>query len=132
MQNNDQAKLIRLLTLNNAICPASALRTLLALTPGSKKAPLFQYRLHNSWLPLTDNRVRSHLKNILSLLNLEQSFITFHSFRRSGASFVFNHNVSLQQIQKHGTWTSDCVWRYVSDSVDAGSEVASTFAAVLA
>ena len=50
----------------------------------------------------------------------------------TASSYAFNHNVSLQQIQKHGTWTSDCVCRYVSDSIDAGSQVAATFAALLA
>ena len=132
MQTNDQAKLIRLPILNNLLCPAAALRHLLQHLPGAKNSPLFQFRSSQMWSPLTDNRVRAHLKNILSLLNLPSSHISFHSFRRSGASFAFNHNVSLQQIQKHGTWTSDCVWRYVSDSVDAGSQVASTYAAVLA
>ena len=132
MQTNDQAKLIRLPILNNSLCPAAALRHLLQHSPGSKNSPLFQFRCSQMWVPLTNNRVRAHLRNILSLLNLHTSFITFHSFRRSGASFAFNHNVSLQQIQKHGTWTSDGVWRYVSDSVDAGSQVATTFAAVLA
>ena len=104
MQTNDQAKLIRLPILNNPLCPAAAaLRHLLHHSPGAKNSPLFQFRSSQTWTPLTDNRVRSHLKNVLSLLNLNTSFITFHSFRRSGASFAFNHNVPLQQIQKHGT-----------------------------
>ena len=68
---------------------------------------------------------------MFSLLNLPPTFITLHSFRRSRATIAFNHNVSLQQIQRHGTWTSDCVWRYVCDSMDAGSEVASNFASLL-
>ena len=59
-------------------------------------------------------------------------FITFHSFRRSGASLAFSHNVPLQEIQWHGTWTSDCVWRYVTDSTDCGSKVATTFASLFA
>ena len=132
MQNNNQAKLIKLPVLNNSLCPARALKNCLSIIPGSKNDPLFQFKVGQAWLPLTDNRVRTHLKNILALLNLDQSFITFHSFRRSGATFAFNHNVPLQHIQRHGTWTSDCVWRYVSDSVNAGSEVATSFAACLA
>ena len=132
MQTNDQAMLIKLPVLNNSLCPARALKKCLQLAPGSKNHPLFQFKCGNTWLPMTDNRVRSHLKNVLSLLNLETNYITFHSFRRSGASFAFNHNVSIQEIQRHGTWTSDCVWRYVSDSTDAGSQVASTFATLLA
>ena len=35
--------------------------------------------------------------------------------------------MTLQNIQRHGTWTSDCVWRYITDSVDAGEQVANMF-----
>ena len=131
MQTNDQAKLIKLPILNNQLYPQKALKTVFQLSPGSKNTPLFQFKASDAWLPMTDNRVRCHLRNILSLLHLDSNYITFHSFRRSGASFAFNHNVSIQEIQKHGTWTSDCVWRYVSDSTDAGSQVAATFATLL-
>ena len=75
--------------------------------------------------------MRKHLKNVLTLLGKDPSLITFHSFRRSDATFAFNHNVPLQDIQRHGTWTSDCVWRYVTDSIDAGTQVAATFASLL-
>ena len=59
-----------------------------------------------------DTKVRRHFHLILSRLGLAASGFTFHSFRRSGATFAFNNNVALQNIQRHGTWTSDCVWRY--------------------
>ena len=80
---------------------------------------------------MTHNRVRKHLKNILTFLGKDPSFVTVHSFRRSGATFTFNYNVSLQDIQRHGTWTSDCVWNYVTDSVDPGTQVAATFSSLL-
>ena len=102
------------------------------MAPGDKNSPLFQYRVAGAWFPLTDNRVRKNLKNILKFLNLDENAITFHSFRRSGATFAFNHNVSLQEIQRHGIWTSDCVWRYITECTDAGSEVARNFAIQLA
>ena len=131
MQQNNQAKLIQLPVLNNALCPTSAIKNCLKIIPGEKNSPLFQYKVGQHWIPMTDNRVRKHLKNILMFLNLDSDFITFHSFRRSGATFAFNHNVPLQQIQKHGTWTSDCVWRYISDTANAASQVALTFANLL-
>ena len=31
---------------------------------------------------------------------------TLHTFQRSGATFTFKNNVALQNIQRHGTWTS--------------------------
>ena len=118
--------------MHNELCPARALKTCLALVPGGSKAPLLQFKLFQSWIPLTDSRVRRHLRNILTLIGADPSLITFHSLRRSGATLAFNNNVPLQHIQRHGTWTSDCVWRYVTDSSDAGAQVADTFASLCA
>ena len=131
LQFNNQIRLLKLPRLNNVICPFNALRKCLMLTPGGKDSPLFQFKYKSAWSPLTDTRVRRHLKSVLTLSGKPSNFVTFHSFRRSGATFAFNHNVSLQDIQRHGTWTSDCVWRYVTESSDAGSQVAQTFASLL-
>ena len=132
LQLGNQARLLKLPKLDNDICPYRALKRCVLSVPGDRNQPLFQIRLNGVWTPLTDNRVRRHLKNLLSLLHKDENFITFHSLRRSGASFAFNHNVPLQDIQRHGTWTSDAVWRYVTDSIDIGCQVADTFAAQLA
>ena len=80
---------------------------------------------------MTNTRVRRHLKSILHLLGLSWSPITFHTFRLSGATLAFNNNVDIQNIKQHGTWTSDCVWWYMNDSADAGSQVATSFAKLL-
>ena len=131
MQLNNQVKLITIPKLNNDICPVSALRDVLALTPGGSNTPLFQFKEQGVWVPMTDTRVRRHLKSVLQNLNFDTSTLTFHSFRRSGATFAFQNNVALQHIKNHGTWSTDCVWRYVVDSADAGSAVAMCFANLL-
>ena len=131
LQNHNQARLLKLPILNNDLCQVRAIKNCLKLVPGGNNAPMFQFNLFGRWTPLTDTRVRKHLKNILMLLGMSPDFITFHSSRRSGATLAFNHNVPLQDIQRHGTWTSDCVWRYVTDSTDCGSQVAQMFAALL-
>ena len=128
LQFHNQARLLRLPKLDNNLCPVKTIQECLKIIPGGNNAPFFQFKLHQNWIPLTDVRVRKHLKNILQMSGKAPDFITFHSFRRSGASLAFNHNVPLQEIQRHGTWTSDTVWRYVTDSADCGSGVASTFA----
>ena len=128
LQMNNQDRLLKLPRLNNDICPFAAIQKCLQIVPGRSNAPLFQFKLKSSWIPLSDSRVRRHLKNVLSLCEKHTDYITFHSFRRSGAPFAFNHNVPLQDIQSHGTWTSDCVWKYVTNSTDAGSQ---TFAILL-
>ena len=53
--------------------------------------------------------------------------MTFHSFRRSGATLAFNSNIPLQHIQSHGTWTSDAVWHYIAQDHNASDMVATAF-----
>ena len=128
MQTRSDIKLITVPRIPNSIlCPVTALSNLLALTPRGSNSPLFQVKSNQTWVPLTDTKVRRHFSLLLSKLKLHNSGYTFHTFRRSGATFAFNNNVDLQNIQKHGTWTSDCVWRYITDTVDAGEQVANMF-----
>ena len=113
--------------LNNDICPILALKQLLSSSPAGSNLPLFQFHSANGWAPLTDVRVRKNFKLILSKLGLQNSNLTLHSFRRSGASSALNHQVALQKIERHGLWSSECVWRYIVDTADAGRQVASMF-----
>ena len=76
---------------------------------------------------LTDSKVRRDFSLILSRLGLLGFGYTLHTFRRSGATFAFNNNVDLQNIQRRGTWTLDCVWRYITDDANAGDQVAEMF-----
>ena len=128
MQTNNQIKLVTVPRIpNSSICPVVAIKNLLDLTPRGANLPLFQCKVATEWVPLTDNKVRRHLAMITEKLHLHQAGFTFHTFRRSGATFAFNNDVTLQNIQKHGTLTSDCVWRYITDTVDAGEQVANMF-----
>ena len=71
-----------------------------------------------------------HLKHISAVLGLQKP-ITFHDFRRAGASWAFQHGVSLQDIQAQGTWSSQCVWRYIHFPFAGTSRVAAAFHAHL-
>ena len=113
-------------------CPVRALKAILAITLGSDNSPLFQVKVKTKWFPLTDSRLRKNLAIILAKLGLATSNITFHAFRRSGATLAFNSSVPLQDIQSHGTRTSDCVWSYITPDHNASQVVAQTFASLLA
>ena len=80
---------------NLILCPVTALSNLPALTPKGSNYPLFRVKLHQTWVPLTDSKVRHHLSLLLSKLNLGDAGYTFHTFRCSGATFAFNNNVAL-------------------------------------
>ena len=132
IQNRDRVKLIDLPFLAHShLCPIMALKVLLALVPPGNNSPLFQIKNKGKWYPLTDSKVRYHLKLILKKLGMAPNSLTFHSFRRSGASYVFNNHVRLQDIKSHGTWTSDSVWRYLLQDPSSTSSVAHAFQANL-
>ena len=96
------------------LCPVLALKNMLAAIPGSKNDPLFTIPRRGCWLPLTDSIVRKHLYRVIKALGWEHHKYTFHTFRRSGASWAHNHNVPIPAIKDQGTWSSDCVYRYIS------------------
>ena len=72
-----------------------------------------------------------NFSTILKKLQLQQSHITFHSLRRSGATLAFNSKVPIQDIQSHGIWMSDCVWSYITQNHQASDRVALTFQSLL-
>ena len=132
LQSRNAVKILKIPSLGRSpLCPVTALKVILAITPGSTNSPLFQVKKNGKWYPLTDSRLRKNLAIILARLGMAKSNITFHSFRRSGATLAFNSSVPLQDIQSHGTWTSECVWSYITQDHNASQVVAHTFASLL-
>ena len=106
----------------SSLCPVAASKRMLAMVPGSQDDPLFSICRQGSWLPLTDSIVRKHLTRIIRMLGWEHKHITFHTFRRSGASWAFQHGVPIEAIKNQGTWKSDCVWRYIHTTTHTHSD----------
>ena len=132
MQSRDTVQVICLPRLKNSvICPFRALKALYKLYPMSPTTSVFQIHNKSSWQPLTDTKVRKCLKAINVSLGLNPHFFTFHSFRRSGATFAYNSHVPIQQIKRHGTWSSECVWRYIQADHSAGETLAFSLAAAI-
>ena len=53
------------------------------------------------------------LGNVLKSLNVMlglPKFDSFHTLCSSGAILVFNACIPIQDIMRHRTWSSDCVW----------------------
>ena len=104
----------------------------MTLTPGNENTPLFQIKNERAqWVTLTDTKVRRNFATILQRLGMSKNDMALHTYRRSGATLAFNLNTSLQGIQNHGTWTSDCVWRYIVQDHNASQEVANSFKRLL-
>ena len=111
---------------NNVLCPVKALEMMFTENPAAKNAPLIS---HQSGI-LTQTQVRTHLSKILNWLQLDTKSFSFHTFRRSGATLAFNNNVSIQNIQRHGTWSSATVHRTIISDPAKASAVADSFKAL--
>ena len=132
IQTRDHVKVISLPHLaRNPVCPYVALKSLHKLYNPAANEPLFQYKYSVGWKVLIDSKVRKTLSLINKKLHLSPHFFTFHAFWHSGASLALNANIPLQEIKVQGTWTSDCVWRYIQDDPTRASEVATTFQKML-
>ena len=112
------------------LCPVNALLAMSNALPASCDSPLFQISKAGVLSPLTGSRARKHLKHNSAVLVLQKP-LTFHDFRRAGASWAFQHGVSVQDIQAQGTWSSQCVWRYMHLPFTGSSRVAAAFRAQL-
>ena len=74
------------------LCPVTALSNMFTLVPGSYNNPLFAICKANKWSLLIDS-----MKHLL-FLHLKHHNFTFHTFRRSGVSWAFEHGVSIDII----------------------------------
>ena len=112
------------------LCPVNALLAMFERIPAGKNAPLFMLKKKTVVTTLTDSVARKHLKQVSQILGQKPPF-TFHSFRKAGATWAFQHGVPLEHIKSHGTWVSDAVYTYLHASVSTKSPVASAFQTAL-
>ena len=133
IQTRDKCHILSLPRLKSSIlCPHRALKELFQMYAPSENEPLFQVMTPGGWRLLIDSRVRKTLAKLNSKLGYPPGYFTFHTFRRSGATLAYNSDIPVQKIKHHGSWTSECVWRYIQQDQTMGEHVASAFATVLA
>ena len=132
LQDRNQAKVISLPKLDSNICSYGALQDLVRAFSPESMDPLFQRQTPRVSQVMTDSIVRKTLSTLNQALGFPRSYFTFHAFRRSGASLAYNNRVPIEDIQSHGTWTSECVWRYISLDLSNNSKVANSFKSLLA
>ena len=73
-------------------------------------APAFSYGQNKfiSYKLFTDR-----LKSLLALSGYNPALYSGHSFRRGGASFLYQVGGSILQIMSSGDWSSSCFTRYL-------------------
>ncbi len=119
LQTSKSFKTVPLAAIQNSyLCPVATYISMLVRYPVHRNSPLFScINKSGSLYVITQYSLRTHLHQIMVKLGLNPNTHTFHTFRRSGASFAFQNKVPIQDIQSHGTWSSDAVWTYIQPSL---------------
>jgi integrase len=116
LQKYRQSARIRLFAIpGSPVCPLAAFISLQRSHPVLPSDPFLSYRVSGRLYIITQNHLRRSLKRLVASLSFSPH-LTFHAFRRSGASLAFASGVPFQAIQAHGTWASDALWAYIDAS----------------
>lgn len=99
---------------NNIFDVVSMLRYHFQTYPSSMESPLFLIMKGSCLVPLTYYELLKFIKHCVSLIGLMPSDAGLHSLRRSGATFLHQIGVPLEDIRNLGDWKSLAVLLYIS------------------
>ena len=95
-------------------CPVTAITTMLHQRQciENKNSPLFVFP--DTQTAMTSVYMQSALHTLLDAMGQQVDRYSLHSFRRGGATAAYQAGVDHTKIRRHGIWSSDCFWRYIS------------------
>ena len=132
LQTRDRTHVLTLPRLRGSpLCPVKALKKAMAMYNPTGDQPLFQVYSAGRWQVIIDSRIRKVLSKLNSKLGFHPHHFSFHCFRRSGASLAYNSHMPIQKIKHHGSWTSDCVWKYIQADQNFSKDIAMSFVEVI-
>ena len=106
------------------LCPVTALRNLLHVSPKDKKLPLFSYRVRGVTSWLTHETFTSRLRDLLKMSGYEPGVYSCHSFRRGGATLAFKIGMTMDEIKRRGDWRSNAVYEYIKVDKEQDRQIA--------
>lgn len=110
---------------DSPFCPSCILKLIFRLYPApTHHFPTFTYRVNSHWCIVTYNWFLQKLKHVLSLIGVDPSKYSGHSFRRGGASFALECGLSPDLIKSQGDWKSGAYQSYLDPSLSCRSKVA--------
>lgn len=105
-----------LLPLNESVlCPVKAFKNMCQAIPAHAEAPLF---LLPNRKPVTYLMFQNKLKHCIKRIGLNPAAFSSHSFRRGGATLLFNANVEPDKIQLLGDWRSEAYKKYLTFTLE--------------
>ena len=122
-QKYGDARHIELYAINSSpLCPRHLhFLAQLSSPPMSPRAPLIRFRDGN---PITVSHFNRQWKEALMSLGCDPQKLSLHSLRRGGASYAYyDHNATLLEVKRHGSWASDAVRAYLRPLVPRKSRI---------
>jgi len=105
------------------LCPVAAFQTMVKATPARPNEPLFLIPRSGRYVTLTTGTLSKLFNALLTDLGYNLSQYSLHSLRRGGATAAYQAGADFLNIQRHGTWSSDSFWRYISTEGLASSQI---------
>ena len=99
----------------SVLCPVRAFICMCKAVPATMDAPLF---LLPSRKPITYLMFQNKLKSCIKAIGLDPSNFSSHSFRRGGATLLFNANIEADKIQLLGDWRSEAYKKYLTFTLE--------------
>ncbi len=93
--------------------------------PAQSTAPLFMLPTGNT---LTVGQLRETFASMLQTLGLSSKQFSLHSLRRGGATASFAAGAKYIDIKRHGAWSSDTFFHYLSNPPPQDSSVCKALA----
>lgn len=103
---------------DSPFCAVSLLRKHFAEFPAPLDGPLFYRRVGSTQKPVKYRDVLNYLKTMSKKIGKDPSTVGLHSLRRSGAFFMHQIGVPLEDIKSIGDWRSLAVLMYIVSPVD--------------
>ena len=98
---------------DEALDPVRHLHAFFTKCPCAPESPAFTYSTGKCITAITYSGFTTSLKQLLKKAGLNPSLYSGHSFRRGGATLLYNLGASILQIQASGDWSSQCFVRYL-------------------
>lgn len=100
---------------NPLVCPIQWFKKWVAV-----RKPTAPYLFHhfNSIRKLASDTPRSRIIYWLSLIGADAARYGSHSARKGGATAAAARHIEERLIRRHGNWKSDCVYKYISESIE--------------
>lgn len=113
-------------------CAPSMIATHIARTPRPPDDPLFfKFDRAGKVSPLLYKDLLQFIKNLSSCIQKQSISLGTHSLRRSGATFLSQIGISLQEIQSVGDWKSLAVLSYLVTPLDRKRQIDSYASTIL-